>query len=155
LILLVFTNPKVGAHLHQMPTLIDCLIFKDPSLAAPDFCFRFHLRSSPTNRFVRQQQRNEIMNVFLKLVNYFFTSFGTFLLCLATFFFKTHFASFGNDSLVCAEEKSPDVYRSFFKKQPDDNLLSHWLQHYHRRRVVSRSCSGWEGVVPTCYGHQA
>lgn len=27
--------------------------------------------------------------------------------------------------------------------------------HYHRREVVSRSCSGWEGVVPTCYGHQA
>jgi hypothetical protein len=27
--------------------------------------------------------------------------------------------------------------------------------HYHRREVVSRSCSGWEGVVPTRYGHQA
>lgn len=27
--------------------------------------------------------------------------------------------------------------------------------HYHRRRVVSRSCSGWEGVGPTRYGHQA
>ena len=27
--------------------------------------------------------------------------------------------------------------------------------HYHRRGVVSRSCSGWEGVVPTRYGHQA
>ena len=27
--------------------------------------------------------------------------------------------------------------------------------HYHRRRGVSRSCSGWEGVVPPCYGHQA
>src|SRR5450830_1595800 len=39
--------------------------------------------------------------------------------------------------------------------EPDDNLLSHWLQHYHWRRVVSRSCSGWEGVVPTRYGHQA
>ena len=39
--------------------------------------------------------------------------------------------------------------------KPDDNLLSHWLQHYHRRNVVSRSCSGWEGVVPTYYGHQA
>ena len=39
--------------------------------------------------------------------------------------------------------------------KPDDYLLSHWLQHYHRRRVVSRSCSGWEGVVPTRYGHQA
>ena len=27
--------------------------------------------------------------------------------------------------------------------------------HYHRRGVVSRSCSGWEGVGPTRYGHQA
>ena len=26
---------------------------------------------------------------------------------------------------------------------------------YHRRDVVSRSCSGWEGVVPTRYGRQA
>jgi hypothetical protein len=25
---------------------------------------------------------------------------------------------------------------------------------YHRRDVVSRSCSGWEGVVPTRYGRQ-
>ena len=24
-----------------------------------------------------------------------------------------------------------------------------------RRKVVSLSCSGWEGVGPTCYGHQA
>ena len=27
--------------------------------------------------------------------------------------------------------------------------------HYHRRAAVSRSCSGWEGVVPTGYGRQA
>ena len=27
--------------------------------------------------------------------------------------------------------------------------------HYHRRRSVSRSCSGWEGVVPEGYSHQA
>ena len=27
--------------------------------------------------------------------------------------------------------------------------------HYHWRGVVSRSCSGWEGVGPTRYGHQA
>ncbi|WP_211615098.1 hypothetical protein, partial [Janthinobacterium sp. YR213] len=33
----------------------------------------------------------------------------------------------------------------FSNNKPDDNLLSHWLQHYHRRKVVSRSCSGWEG----------
>src|SRR5438477_12966341 len=27
--------------------------------------------------------------------------------------------------------------------------------HYHRRAAVSRSCSGWEGVVPTGCGRQA
>ena len=27
--------------------------------------------------------------------------------------------------------------------------------HYHRRVGVSRSCSGWEGVVPPSYGRQA
>jgi len=26
--------------------------------------------------------------------------------------------------------------------------------HYHRRGFVSRSCSGWEGVVPKRYGRQ-
>jgi hypothetical protein len=40
-------------------------------------------------------------------------------------------------------------------EEPDDYLLSHGDPHYHRRGVVSRSCSGWEGVVPTRYGHQA
>ena len=47
------------------------------------------------------------------------------------------------------------VTRVLGDNKPDDDLLSHWLQHYHRREVVSRSCSGWEGVVPTCYSHQA
>ena len=47
------------------------------------------------------------------------------------------------------------VTRVLGSNKPDDDLLSHWLQHYHRREVVSRSCSGWEGVVPTCYSHQA
>ena len=47
------------------------------------------------------------------------------------------------------------VTRVLESNKPDDDLLSHWLQHYHRREVVSRSCSGWEGVVPTCYSHQA
>ena len=31
------------------------------------------------------------------------------------------------------------------------DLLSHANAHYHRRKPVSRSCSGWEGVVPGCY----
>ena len=39
--------------------------------------------------------------------------------------------------------------------QPDDVLLSHGNPHYHRRRGVSLSCSGWEGVGPPRYGHQA
>ena len=26
--------------------------------------------------------------------------------------------------------------------------------HYHWRRIVSRPCSGWEGVVPIRYGRQ-
>ena len=26
--------------------------------------------------------------------------------------------------------------------------------HYHRRYLVSRSCSGWEGVVPRHYGRR-
>ena len=26
--------------------------------------------------------------------------------------------------------------------------------HYHWRDAVSRSCSGWEGVGPACYGRQ-
>ncbi len=47
------------------------------------------------------------------------------------------------------------MYSGFLNNMPDDDLLSHWLQHYHRRKVVSRSCSGWEGVVPTRYVHQA
>jgi hypothetical protein len=31
------------------------------------------------------------------------------------------------------------------------DLLSRANAHYHRRKPVSRSCSGWEGVVPGCY----
>src|SRR5690606_7278209 len=38
---------------------------------------------------------------------------------------------------------------------PDDDLLSRTSVHYHRRKSVSRSCSGWEGVGPLRYGRQA
>jgi hypothetical protein len=48
-----------------------------------------------------------------------------------------------------------DKAGGFAVEQPDNNLLSHWFQHYHRRGIVSRSCSGWEGVVPTRYRYQA
>ena len=41
------------------------------------------------------------------------------------------------------------------RREPDDDLLSHGNPHYHWRRSVSRSCSGWEGVVPLRYGRQA
>ena len=43
----------------------------------------------------------------------------------------------------------------FWCREPDDDLLSHGDPHYHWREVVSLSCSGWEGVGPTCYGRQA
>ena len=36
----------------------------------------------------------------------------------------------------------------------DDDLLSRTGVHYHWRGLVSRSCSGWEGVVPRRYGRQ-
>ncbi|WP_212592364.1 hypothetical protein, partial [Janthinobacterium sp. TND4EL3] len=49
---------------------------------------------------------------------------------------------------ICGRKKTPtgSPMGVFSNNKPDDNLLSHWLQHYHRRKVVSRSCSGWEGV---------
>ena len=34
------------------------------------------------------------------------------------------------------------------------DLLSRAEAHYHWRDAVSRSCSGWEGVVPRRYGRQ-
>ncbi len=40
-------------------------------------------------------------------------------------------------------------------KKLDDALLSQVSTHYHRRKGVSLSCSGWEGVGPPCYGRQA
>ena len=53
------------------------------------------------------------------------------------------------------QRKTPVRLNVRLYKLPDDDLLSHGNPHYHRRGVVSRSCSGWEGVVPTRYGHQA
>ena len=38
--------------------------------------------------------------------------------------------------------------------ESDDDLLSRTGVHYHWRGLVSRSCSGWEGVVPRRYGRQ-
>ena len=42
-----------------------------------------------------------------------------------------------------------------YRWEPCGDLLSHGLPHYHRRGLVSRSCSGWEGVVPRRYGRKA
>ena len=53
-------------------------------------------------------------------------------------------------------EKTPNPrIGRFRRREPDDDLLSHGNPHYHWRRVVSLSCSGWEGVGPTRYGRQA
>ena len=38
--------------------------------------------------------------------------------------------------------------------ESDDDLLSRTCVHYHWRGLVSRSCSGWEGVVPRRYVRQ-
>ena len=52
--------------------------------------------------------------------------------------------------------KNPQAFTwgFFICKESDDDLLSHTYAHYHRRKVVSLSCSGWEGVGPTRYGRQ-
>ncbi|WP_226929562.1 hypothetical protein, partial [Janthinobacterium aquaticum] len=58
----------------------------------------------------------------------------------------------GGTTLTVATKRLPNLRRKktrpfligFFSttnNKPDNNLLSHWLQHYHRRKVVSRSCS--------------
>ena len=52
------------------------------------------------------------------------------------------------------KQQSPHEEGFVVCKESDDDLLSHGNPHYHRRRVVSLSCSGWEGVGPTRYGRQ-
>jgi cellulose synthase/poly-beta-1,6-N-acetylglucosamine synthase-like glycosyltransferase len=131
---------------HQMPTLIDCYIVKDHSARSQVF----QLTHYAANRFVCQQQRNEIMKQFLTFVKFFFRILRfSFYLALLTA--KFHYSTVFNT----LKKKALALLALFPNYKPDDNLLSHWLQHYHRRIVVSRSCSRWEGVVPTCYGHQA
>ena len=51
-------------------------------------------------------------------------------------------------------QKSPYGVRAFHEWVSDDVLLSRARAHYHRRKSVSRSCSGWAGVVPLRYGRQ-
>ena len=52
------------------------------------------------------------------------------------------------------KQQSPHMEGFVDCKESDDDLLSHTYVHYHRREVVSLSCSRWEGVGPTCYGRQ-
>ena len=52
------------------------------------------------------------------------------------------------------EKKARTEYGLFMNRVSDDVLLSRARAHYHRRKSVSRSCSGWEGVVPLRYGRQ-
>ena len=51
-------------------------------------------------------------------------------------------------------QKSPYGVRAFHEWVSDDVLLSRAQAHYHRRKSVSRSCSGWAGVVPLRYDRQ-
>src|SRR5687768_4923767 len=61
-----------------------------------------------------------------------------------------------NRSPAAAQTQTPDLF--------GDRALWCWAlamtyfltgnPQYHRRDVVSRSCSGWEGVGPTRYGRQ-
>ena len=53
------------------------------------------------------------------------------------------------------KRKSPDQRSGLLHKSLTITYFHKRAAHYHRRRGVSRSCSGWEGVVPPCYGHQA
>ena len=54
-----------------------------------------------------------------------------------------------------ANEQSPDaVHQGFGMGSLAVTYFHMGNPHYHRRKVVSRSCSGWEGVGPTRYGRQ-
>jgi hypothetical protein len=59
-------------------------------------------------------------------------------------------------AVSAAKQKSPVLFRGrafSFEDWRGGNLLSRaQTAHYHRRKLVSRSCSGWEGVVPSCCG---
>ena len=52
--------------------------------------------------------------------------------------------------------KKPDfIDKDETGHRPGNDLLSQGLSpHYHRRNSVSLPGSGWDRVVPPCYGHQ-
>ena len=50
------------------------------------------------------------------------------------------------------KQKPPaGIPEGVFKWESGVDLLSRAEAHYHWRDAVSRSCSGWEGVVPAGY----
>ena len=57
--------------------------------------------------------------------------------------------------LFDGNEQSPDAaHQGFGMRSLAVTYFHMGNPHYHRRKVVSRSCSGWEGVGPTRYGRQ-
>ena len=64
-------------------------------------------------------------------------------------------AAIESEIVELPEEDRAEFLSDMGMDEPGLDVYKRQLQHYHRRNVVSRSCSGWEGVVPTCYGHQA
>ena len=64
------------------------------------------------------------------------------------------FCYFFNDGDTYAKE-SPGLALAKTGHRPGNDLLSQGLSpHYHRRNSVSLPGSGWDRVVPPCYGHQ-
>lgn len=53
--------------------------------------------------------------------------------------------SFWEGVLVCCEARIRSLTMTYFHRRD---------AYYHWRGSVSPSCSGWEGVVPLCYGRQ-
>ena len=63
---------------------------------------------------------------------------------------------FRNTCVPITQKKKPQIFRPGVSHKSLTITYFHKRNaNYHRRKSVSRSCSGWEGVVPPCYGHQA
>src|SRR5574340_370556 len=61
-------------------------------------------------------------------------------------------------SVLCAHKKSPTSVEAGLFLLHGCLAVTYFRMgnpHYHRRWLVSRSCSGWEGVGPSRYGRQA
>src|SRR5688572_30359782 len=56
---------------------------------------------------------------------------------------------------AAARTKSPVLIRGRAFRLNDGVAVTYFRvrdAHYHWRKLVSQSCSGWEGVVPSCCG---